>query len=50
MAAGDGANDLDMIDLAGYGVGFCPKPIVRKHADSIIEVPTHDILRAVLGF
>lgn len=50
VAVGDGANDLDMIDLAGYGVGFCPKPIVRKHADSIIEVPTHDILRAVLGF
>ncbi|OAV59783.1 phosphoserine phosphatase SerB [Enteractinococcus helveticum] len=50
VAVGDGANDLDMIDLAGYGVGFCPKPIVRKHADSIIEIPTHDILRAVLGF
>ena len=50
VAVGDGANDLDMIDLAGYGVGFCPKPIVRKHADSIIEVPTHDILRALLGF
>lgn len=49
VAVGDGANDLDMIDLAGYGVGFCPKPIVREHADSIIEVPTHDVLRAVLG-
>lgn len=49
VAVGDGANDLDMIDLAGYGVGFCPKPIVREHADCIIEVPTHDILRAVLG-
>lgn len=49
VAVGDGANDLDMIELAGYGVGFCPKPIVRKHADSIVEVPTHDILRAVLG-
>lgn len=50
VAVGDGANDLDMIDLAGYGVGFCPKPIVREHADCILEVPSHDILRAVLGF
>lgn len=50
VAVGDGANDLDMIDLAGYGVGFCPKPVVRDHADLIVEVPTHDLLRAVLGF
>lgn len=48
IAVGDGANDLDMLELAGYGVGFCPKPIVREHADCIIEVPTHDVLRAVL--
>ena len=50
VAVGDGANDLDMIELAGYGVGFCPKPIVRQHADCIIEVPSHDVLRAVLGY
>lgn len=49
VAIGDGANDLDMIELAGYGVGFCPKPIVRDHADFIVEVPTHDVLRAILG-
>lgn len=50
VAIGDGANDLDMLDLAGYGVGFCPKPIVREHADFIVEIPTHDVLRAVLGY
>lgn len=50
VAVGDGANDLDMINLAGYGVGFCPKPIVRDYADCIIEIPTHDVLRAVLGY
>lgn len=49
IAVGDGANDLDMLELAGYGVGFCPKPIVREHADLVVEVPTHDVLRAVLG-
>lgn len=49
IAVGDGANDIDMLELAGYGVGFCPKPVVRQHADCIIEIPTHDVLRAVLG-
>ena len=49
VAIGDGANDLDMMALAGYAVGFCPKPIVRDQADVIIEIPTHDVLRAVLG-
>jgi phosphoserine phosphatase len=49
VAVGDGANDLDMLELAGYGVGFCPKPVVRQHADCIIEIPTHDVLRAALG-
>ena len=49
VAVGDGANDLDMLELAGYGVGFCPKPIVRDHADCIVEVPTHEVLRVVLG-
>lgn len=49
VAVGDGANDLDMLELAGYGVGFCPKPILRDHADCIVEVPTHEVLRVVLG-
>lgn len=49
VAVGDGANDLDMLELAGYGVGFCPKPVVRDHADCVIEIPTHDVLRAILG-
>lgn len=49
VAVGDGANDLEMLELAGYAVGFCPKPVVRKYADCIIEVPSHDVLRAVLG-
>ena len=38
VAVGDGANDLDMIDLAGLGVAFHAKPAVR--AVSPIEL-TH---------
>ena len=37
VAVGDGANDLSMIAVAGLGVGFNCKPIVREHADFILE-------------
>jgi phosphoserine phosphatase len=33
----DGANDLKLLDIAGYGVGFCPVDIVRKNVDIIID-------------
>ncbi|WP_138275301.1 phosphoserine phosphatase SerB [Rhodoluna limnophila] len=37
VAVGDGANDLDMLAAAGLGVGFNCKPIVREHADYVLE-------------
>ncbi len=37
MAIGDGANDLEMMALAGLGVGYNAKPIVRERADASIE-------------
>ncbi len=37
MAVGDGANDIDMIRVAGKGVAFCAKPALKQHADLIIE-------------
>lgn len=37
VAVGDGANDLAMMAVAGLGVGFNCKPIVRDHADFILE-------------
>ena len=37
VAVGDGANDLAMMAVAGLGVGFNCKPIVREHADFILE-------------
>lgn len=32
IAVGDGANDLPMIQAAGYGIGFCAKPKVAEAA------------------
>ena len=36
VAIGDGANDLDMMDVAGLSIGFNAKPRVRKAADVIL--------------
>lgn len=33
IVMGDGANDLEMMAIAGLSVGFRPKAIVRKHVD-----------------
>jgi phosphoserine phosphatase len=37
LAVGDGANDIPMLQEAGIGVGFYPKPIVKQHIQNIIE-------------
>ena len=37
VAVGDGANDLDMLALAGLGVAFNAKPKVQAAADAIIN-------------
>ena len=36
VAVGDGANDLTMMRIAGLGVAFNAKPIVRRTADLVI--------------
>lgn len=36
-AIGDGANDLDMLDVAGLGIGYRPKPIVARSVDHTIR-------------
>ena len=45
VAIGDGANDVPMIELAGLGVGFRPKPALTKVADGVIR---HHDLTALL--
>jgi phosphoserine phosphatase len=37
VAVGDGANDIQMLQAAGFAVAFRPKEVLREHADFIIE-------------
>ncbi len=49
VAVGDGANDLDMLNLAGLGVAFNAKPVVAEAADTAIRVPYLDAILFLLG-
>jgi phosphoserine phosphatase len=49
VAVGDGANDLDMIAVAGLGVAFNAKPVVRDAADTSVSVPYLDTILYLLG-
>lgn len=37
VAIGDGANDIPMLQAAGFSVAFRPKDILRPYADLIVE-------------
>jgi phosphoserine phosphatase len=37
VAVGDGANDIPMLQAAGFSVAFRPKEILRQYADLVIE-------------
>ena len=37
LAIGDGANDLDMVELATCGIAFCAKPALAEKADLVIR-------------
>ncbi|MDI2089943.1 phosphoserine phosphatase SerB [Commensalibacter oyaizuii] len=45
VTIGDGANDLPMLTHAGLGIGYYPKPVVKKEVINIIE---HTSLRSAL--
>ena len=49
IAIGDGANDLDMISLAGLGIAFNAKPAVQAAADSTLNAPYLDSVLYLLG-
>jgi phosphoserine phosphatase len=49
VAVGDGANDLDMIALAGLGIAFNAKPVVRDAADTALSLPYLDTVLYLLG-
>jgi len=42
VAVGDGANDLEMIELAGLGVSYMGKEILKSRADLHLEGPRLD--------
>ncbi|WP_129787260.1 phosphoserine phosphatase SerB [Promicromonospora panici] len=44
VAVGDGANDLGMIEIAGVGVAFNAKPVVRAQAPHSIETRLDAVL------
>jgi len=49
VAIGDGANDLDMLSLAGLGIAFNAHPVVRAAADTSVTVPFLDAVLFLLG-
>jgi phosphoserine phosphatase len=49
VAVGDGANDLLMLGIAGLGVAFNAKPVVREQADVVIGSVDLSQVLSVLG-
>jgi len=49
VAIGDGANDLDMLALAGLGIAFNAKPVVKEAADTSVSAPYLDGVLYLLG-
>ncbi|CAN2198792.1 SerB Phosphoserine phosphatase [Candidatus Nanopelagicaceae bacterium] len=49
VAIGDGANDLDMISIAGLGIAFNAKPAVKAAAASSVSAPYLDSVLYLLG-
>lgn len=49
VAIGDGANDLDMMALAGLSIAFNAKPVVIEAADISITEPTLSSVPQLMG-
>lgn len=49
VAVGDGANDLPMLSLAGMGIAFRAKPLVRESADHSLTHLGLDSLLYLIG-
>ena len=49
VAIGDGANDLDMMALAGISIAYNAKPVVVKEADLSITEPSLASVLALIG-
>lgn len=49
VAVGDGANDLPMLRLAGLGIAFRAKPIVKQHAHHALSTVGLDGILYLIG-
>ncbi|MEH6625053.1 MAG: phosphoserine phosphatase SerB [Motiliproteus sp.] len=50
IAVGDGANDLPMLSIAGLGIAFRAKPVVRQSAKQAISTLGLDGILYLIGF
>ena len=50
VAVGDGSNDLPMINIAGLGIAFHAKPVVKKNAQHSISTLGLDAILFMMGF
>lgn len=49
VAVGDGANDIDMLSVAGLGIAFNAKPALKEVADTSVNSPFMDEVLFILG-
>ncbi|MDL9935636.1 phosphoserine phosphatase SerB [Gordonia sp. ABSL1-1] len=49
IAVGDGANDIDVLSVAGLGIAFNAKPALREVADAALSHPFLDAVLFILG-
>ena len=49
VAVGDGANDLPMLGIAGMGIAFRAKPLVRQTASHAVSFLGLDSLLYLIG-